>query len=83
MKFNIGKIIQGELIGVKVKVIDSKNKSNVGVHGKITHETKKTLTIGDKMMFKNNITLQIGNLKVRGEKLLGRPEERIKFKVKI
>ncbi len=82
MNINASKIVKGELIGLKVNVIDSKNKSNIGLHGKIINETKKTLTIDGKMIFKNNVTLQIGNLKIKGEKLVGRAEERIKLKVK-
>jgi len=79
-------LIKIELIGLNVEVIDSKNKSNIGLHGKIIDETKATLTIEKnkqkKQVFKNNIilNLKINNkiIKINGNKLIGRPKERIK-----
>ena len=71
-----------EIIGKTIRVVESKNKSDVGIEGKIIDETKKTVVVktekGKKRLFKNNITLMINNQKIKGETLLKRPEERIK-----
>ncbi|MBD3249682.1 ribonuclease P protein subunit [Candidatus Woesearchaeota archaeon] len=79
-------IIRDELIGSSIEVIDSKNKSNIGLKGKIIDETQKTLVIKakntKKRVFKDNITFKIRykgkELAVRGSLLTGRPKERIK-----
>ncbi|HLD72332.1 MAG TPA: ribonuclease P protein subunit [Candidatus Nanoarchaeia archaeon] len=74
-----------ELIGEEMEIIDSKNKSNLGLKGKIIDETKMTLRIKDshgkeKILFKNNLTLRLvkSGLVLRGKEISGRPEERIK-----
>lgn len=71
------KITQQELIGSKAEVVDSKNKSDIGIKGIIKDETKNTLTIGEKKVFKNNITIKIKNQTIKGQDLLGRPKDRI------
>ena len=86
MKWNVKDIIRYELIGLNTEVIDSKNKSNIGIKGKIIDETKFTIIIKDKgkrkRLFKNNIILKIKINKqaitVPGTKLSGQPKERIK-----
>ena len=75
-------ILKKELIGKFVEVLDSTNKSNIGIKGTITDETKYTIKINNKTLFKKNIILKLKNLKIKGEKLLGRPEDRIKVKIK-
>lgn len=76
------KISQAELIGLRSEVVDSKNRSNIGIKGTIRDETKNTITIGKKRLFKKNITIRITKDKeeitIKGEKLAGRPKERIK-----
>ncbi len=74
-----------ELIGEAMEVVDSKNKSNLGLKGKIIDETKMTLRMKDshgkeKILFKNNLTLRLVKLDkvLRGKEISGRPEERIK-----
>lgn len=74
-----------ELIGEEMEVVDSKNKSNLGLKGKIIDETKMTLRIKDfhgkeKILFKNNLTLRLvkSGQVLRGKEISGRPEERIK-----
>jgi len=71
-----------EIIGKTIKVIASKNKSNEGMEGKVTDETKKTIVVatkkGEKRLFKNNITIMLNNQKITGKMLMKRPEERIK-----
>lgn len=75
-----------ELIGSTIKVIDSENPSQIGIKGKIVDETKNTfiLTIKSKILklIKKQITFEIisnnQNIKLKGSKLIKRPEERIK-----
>ena len=71
-----------ELIGLEAEIIDSKNKNNIGIKGQIKDETKNTITINGKKVFKNNITLKITyknqTITIKGEKLAGRPKERTK-----
>ena len=71
-----------EIIGKTIKVVESKNKSNIGMEGKIIDETKKTIVIktkkGEKKLLKNNITIMINNQNIKGQMLMKRSEERIK-----
>jgi ribonuclease P protein subunit POP4 len=71
-----------ELIGLTAEVVDSKNEANLGIKGKIRDETKNTIVIDDKRLFKNNITLKIivdkNELIIKGDCFSGRPKERIK-----
>ena len=76
------------LIGLEVLVTNSKNPSVLGVRGTIINETKNTLVIetteGKKTFIKNQVTLKVmksGEI-IKGTKIVGRPEERIKSKVK-
>jgi len=77
--------LKGELIGKEVVVVDSKNKSNIGIEGKIVNETKNTIWVSDKesnlkKLIKKNIVLLFKNekIKVDGKILVGRPEDRLK-----
>ena len=74
-------IIKAELIGLKAVVINSKNVADIGISGDIINETKNTLSIGQKMIFKKNVRLKINGIEVDGEKLLARPQDRIKIRV--
>lgn len=77
-----------ELIGKNIKIIDSKNKPNIGLEGDIINETKNTLEIktkkGKKTLIKQNITFTIKinkkEYKIKGEEIKISPEERIKIK---
>ncbi len=75
-------IKKDNLIGLKIKVIDAVNKSQVSIEGKIIDETRNTIKVqtksGIKQIMKNNITLMINDQKINGVDLVGRPEERIK-----
>ena len=83
-------IVRHELIGVRAEVAESSNKDNVGISGKIVDETQKTLTIktakGLKKIQKSVVTLKLMfdgyTVLVRGKALYGRPEDRIKKKIK-
>lgn len=67
-----------ELIGKKIKIIESKNKTNKGIKGKVIDETKNTITIDDKKFIKKNITFEIDGKIIEGKDIMFRPEERIK-----
>ena len=74
-----------------VEVVDSANKVQVGIKGMIVDETKNLLTIetekGIKKIQKKNSVFIFNipdgkKVKVNGNKIAVRPEERIKLKVK-
>ena len=83
---NVKEFLQSEIIGMKMEVIDSKNKNLIGIKGEIIDETKYTLTIKDneetKILLKKQVKLKIydqnNEVKVKGELLIGRPEDRLK-----
>lgn len=78
--------LRGELIGLELTVVDSPNKSIVGLHGKIIDETKQTLVIntskGRKQLLKHAVTVEMlmdgKKIIMQGKLLVGRPEDRIK-----
>ncbi|MBI4150422.1 ribonuclease P protein subunit [Candidatus Woesearchaeota archaeon] len=76
------------LIGTHVRVSDAKNRSLLGLYGTIVDETKNTLLIktskGVKRVLKDGVTLEFAHERIRlkGDHLLGRPEERIKKKLR-
>jgi ribonuclease P protein subunit POP4 len=73
-----------ELIGEEITIVDSSNKSNVGLHGKIVDETKSTIKVvqGGRTLtvLKNTITFRIERTKkvIVGNTIIKRPEERLK-----
>jgi len=80
-------LLKRELIGLTINVVDSKNKANINLKGRIVDETKHTLIIQTKekqkkRMFKKNIAfttkIKNQNYKIMGTFLEGKPEERIK-----
>lgn len=84
-------ILIHEIIGLKVEVVDSLNKSLIGLKGKIIDETMKTLIIhtskGRKVVEKKVAVfvfeLPSGlKVKVEGKYLVGRPEDRLKRRLK-
>ncbi len=79
------------LIGLKVKIVKSFNPFHLKVKGKVVDETKNTLIIktekNEKRIPKKNCTFQFylpdnQIVEVKGDLLLGRPEERIKKRIK-
>jgi len=85
-------ILRHELIGLSAEVADSSDPSLKGLSGKITDETQKTITLtgpkGSKTVAKEKVSLSIhtdngDELLVNGSLILGRPEERIKKKMRI
>lgn len=80
-------VLQHELIGLKVEVVESRNPDLEGKKGKIVDETRKTLKIeeeGDlKTLPKKSVTLLVHipegeKVKVKGIELVARPEDRTK-----
>ena len=74
-----------EFIGLRIKVMRTKNKSLEGIEGVITDETKSTFRIlirknEEKIILKKGVTFEINNKVVDGDSILLRPEERIKLK---
>lgn len=84
------RLIKGELIGLGVKVISSKNQANDGLQGKVVDETKNTFVLktvkGKKRLIKQNCVFEfeVGRKRVRieGKILAKRPEERIKLRLR-
>jgi RNase P/RNase MRP subunit p29 len=76
--------MRSELIGLQATVVDSANKANIGIKGKITDETKNTLAIGKKILLKKDIIIEaeVDNQKImiEGKKITKNPEERIKIR---
>jgi len=80
-------ILRHELIGLKVKIAKSSNKSLERISGIIIDETKNMLIIESKgkrkMIPKTEATLSISLengkvVEIEGKLLVGRPEDRIK-----
>jgi ribonuclease P protein subunit POP4 len=80
----IRRLMKGELIGLKVRVAQSKDPTLVGVEGKIVDETKHLLVIEnkgkEKKLVKAICRFEFPTQKVRldGKRIMYRPEDRIK-----
>lgn len=77
--------LNSEFIGMQTRIVDSSNKSFVGLSGKITYETKSTFTIntntGSKIIPKQYNSWKFANDQViNGDLIAKRPEDRIKVK---
>ncbi|MEM7819841.1 MAG: ribonuclease P protein component 1 [Candidatus Aenigmatarchaeota archaeon] len=82
-------ILRHELIGLECEIVKAKNKYQVGLKGKIIDETMKTILLENekiKRIPKQGTTfrLKLDNciVDVDGDKLISRPEDRIKKKFK-
>ena len=74
-----------ELIGLEVEVIESSDKSQVGIKGRVVDETKNTLVIEDrkeKTVPKKNAKFRVRiddeTIEIKGNKIAYAPENRIK-----
>ncbi|XRO76806.1 ribonuclease P protein component 1 [Methanocaldococcus sp. 10A] len=85
-------ILRHELIGLRVEIVDAKNKAMIGIKGRVVDETRNTLVIekenGKEVTIPKDIAVFLFELngckvKVDGRLLIGRPEERLKKKIKI
>ncbi len=84
-------ILRHELIGLEVRITNSSNNRIVGLKGKVIDETRNTLIINDeksKRIIPKNVSvfqfkLPDGtDVKIDGVKLVGRPENRLKNRVR-
>lgn len=82
-------ILRHEMIGLKVNINNSTDKKKIGTSGKIIDETKKTFKIKTEekilTMPKEDCIFQIelpdgSNIKVDGNRIISRPEDRIQKK---
>lgn len=79
-------IFPEELIGEEIIIVDSTNKSEIGISGKVIDETKNMLTLDNqgklKKIMKQNVTLKIirTGMVVEGRAIFKRSEDRIKGK---
>ncbi|MGQ9507238.1 MAG: ribonuclease P protein component 1 [Candidatus Bathycorpusculaceae bacterium] len=84
-------IIRGEFIGTEAKVFKSTHSGYVGLSGKVINETRSTFTIlhkgKKKKIIKDSAVFHFkfsdGTVvEIDGKLLLGRPEDRLKKRVK-
>lgn len=86
MKIQPADIARLELIGLEVEVLNSENKSLIGLKGSIVDETKNLLSIEKdgvvKKVIKSQVMLKVlfegQAFQVDGKILVGRPEDRLK-----
>jgi ribonuclease P protein subunit POP4 len=84
-------LVRHELIGLPVEVVESSNKFQIGIKGKVVDETKNLLIIESEKELKkiqkseSKFIFKIPSgkkIKVDGKIIVARPEDRIKIKVK-
>jgi ribonuclease P protein subunit POP4 len=82
MHINARGILKKELIGLTIKITGSKNRSLIGIRGKVIDETRNTLLVEEnqkiKKIPKNQVTIKVGKIEIDGKMFIGRPEERLK-----
>jgi ribonuclease P protein subunit POP4 len=80
-------IVRDELIGLEVRVVESANRSQAGLEGRVVDESRQTLSIetevGVKVLPKDQCTFSFllpsgERVQVEGKLLVARPEDRIK-----
>ena len=79
-------ILQHELIGLHMKVVDARNKDLFDIEGKVVDETKNCLVLetskGARNVLKTEASFKVNiggkNIIIEGKYLVGRPEDRIK-----
>jgi len=84
-------ILRHELIGLEVEIVDATNPSLIGIKGRVVDETRNTLVIekynGKEVVIPKDVAvfkfkLKDKYVKVIGSLLVGRPEDRLKKKIK-
>jgi len=82
-------IIRHELVGLEAEVLEDSNPCNINTRGIVIDETMNTLVIDDggaKRIAKKNAVFKFKlngkSVKVDGWALAGRPEDRVKKKIK-
>jgi len=76
------KVQRMSFIGKEICVTDAKNKSYVGLKGKIVDETKCSFIVeqesSKKTVLKNGTVFMIEGTTITGESIIGRCDQRIK-----
>ncbi len=77
-----------EFIGLDVEIIDSRNKTLIGKKGKVIDETKNLIIIEEQKekitkILKKGTTFKIKDKIINGNKIIKRPEDRVKLIRKI
>jgi len=84
-------VLQQCFIGLNAKVTKSSNQEYIGIEGKVIDETRNTLVISqnkkEKTIIKDvavfHFTLPDGTIvEIDGKAIVGRPENRVKKKIK-
>jgi len=84
-------ILQQEFIGLNARIVRSSHPSYVGIAGKVVDETRNTMSIlhkdKKKIIIKNtavfHFTFSDGTIvEIDGKAIVGRPEDRIKKRVR-
>lgn len=80
---NEKKLLKYEFIGNEIEIMDSKNKSLIGLKGKIADETKNMFVLDSgKKIIKSECTFKMKikekTVEINGKILVARPEDRIK-----
>ena len=79
-------ILQHELIGLHMKVVDARNRDLIGIEGNVVDETRNCLVVetskGERKILKTGASFKINigekSIIIEGKYLVGRPEDRIK-----
>jgi ribonuclease P protein subunit POP4 len=85
-----GNVLRHELIGLDVKVVDDSNRGNISLSGRVVDETRNTLLIRQEGNVKRiakqdalfHFRLPGGVVEVAGRALVGRPEDRVKRRLR-
>lgn len=80
---NQRKLVKYEFIGNEISVVDSRNKSLIGLKGKIADETKNMFILDNgKKLIKSecifNMKIKGKIVEINGKVIMARPEDRIK-----
>lgn len=84
-------IVQREFIGLHAKVVGSSHRGNVGIGGRVIDETRNTIIVkheGKKKIIAKNTSvfdftmLDGTRVEIDGKVIIGRPEDRIKKRIK-
>ncbi len=84
-------LVKHELIGLEAEVVEAKNKNHVGIKGLVVYETKNMLWLetarGVRKIPKKGSTFLFAlpdrkKVKVEGEIIAKRPEERLAIRVR-
>ncbi|UCE16241.1 MAG: ribonuclease P protein component 1 [Candidatus Bathyarchaeota archaeon] len=84
-------ILQHEFIGLNAKVVQSSHPNYVGIEGQVINETRNTIVIAhrnkNKKIVKNTAVFHFTTpngtvVEINGKTIVGRPEDRIKKKLR-